>query len=207
MAVRDEDFGTALTPAEGDDWIGSPPEAVPACEPCDWRSLFERERTRAERERARADAAQGRCEELRWAEVQARSDGGTAYPLSAVVGEALLDYLKHARPTTPQRQIFFNVLAPRVPMGWNAIANRAAHYLHKAGIRVRRPGSHTLRHTCVQRLIDAQFPLKTIGDYVGHRRTSSTEIYTKVANAAVRIMPSRRPEPLQELAVGRGMSA
>ena len=147
MAVRDEDFGTALTPAEGDDWIGSPPEAVPACEPCDWRSLFERERARAERERARADAAQGRCEELRWAEVQARSDGGTAYPLSAVVGEALLDYLKHARPTTPQRQIFFNVLAPRVPMGWNAIANRAAHYLHKAGIRVRRPGSHTLRHS------------------------------------------------------------
>ena len=26
-------------------------------------------------------------------------------------------------------------------------------------------------------------------------------------NAAVRIMPSRRPEPLQELAAGRGMSA
>ena len=36
----------------------------------------------------------------------------TAYPLSAVVGEALLDYLRNARPTTPQRQVFFNVLAP-----------------------------------------------------------------------------------------------
>ena len=117
----------------------------------------------------------------------------TAYPLSAVVGEALLDYLRNARPTTPQRQVFFNVLAPRVPMGWNAIANRATHYLHKAGIRVRRPGSHTLRHTCVQRLIDAQFPLKTIGDYVGHRRTSSTEIYTKVAI-----------ESLREVAMGDG---
>ena len=78
-------------------------------------------------------------------------------------------------------------------MGWNAIANRATHYLHKAGIRVRRPGSHTLRHTCVQRLIDAQFPLKTIGDYVGHRRTSSTEIYTKVAI-----------ESLREVAMGDG---
>jgi hypothetical protein len=30
-----------------------------------------------------------------------------------------------------------------------------ALYLHKAGIQVRRPGSHTHRHTCVQRLIDA----------------------------------------------------
>ena len=51
----------------------------------------------------------------------------------------------------------------------------------------------TLRHTCVQRLIDAQFPLKTIGDYVGHRRTSSTEIYTKVAI-----------ESLREVAMGDG---
>ncbi len=117
----------------------------------------------------------------------------TAYPLSSVVGEALLDYLRNARPTTPQRQIFFRAMAPLVPMGWQAISNRATHYLRKAGIRVRRPGSHTLRHTCVQRLVDAQFPLKTIGDYVGHRRTSSTEVYTKVAI-----------EPLREVAIGDG---
>ena len=117
----------------------------------------------------------------------------TAYPLSATVGEALLDYLRNARPTTSQRQIFFTVIAPRVPMSWIAIANRATHYLRKAGIRVRRPGSHTLRHTCVQRLIDAEFPLKTIGDYVGHRSTSSTEVYTKVA-----------VESLREVAMGDG---
>ena len=117
----------------------------------------------------------------------------TAYPLSATVGEALLDYFRNARPMTSQRQIFFTVIAPRVPMSWIAIANRATHYLRKAGIRVRRPGSHTLRHTCVQRLIDAEFPLKTIGDYVGHRSTSSTEVYTKVA-----------VESLREVAIGDG---
>ena len=47
-------------------------------------------------------------------------------------------------------------------------------------------GSHTLRHTCVQRLIDAEFPLKTIGDYVGHRSPESTRIYSKVAIASLR---------------------
>jgi integrase len=78
-------------------------------------------------------------------------------------------------------------------MTWNAISNRATHYLRKAGIRVRRPGSHTLRHTCVQRLIDAEFPLKTIGDYVGHRSPSSTEVYSKVAI-----------ESLREVALGDG---
>jgi integrase len=43
-----------------------------------------------------------------------------------------------------------------------------------------------LRHTCVQRLIDAEFPPKTIGDYVGHRSSESTRIYTKVALASLR---------------------
>jgi len=51
---------------------------------------------------------------------------------------------------------------------------------------VHRAGSHTLRHTCVQRLIDAEFSLKAIGDYVGHRSPQSTEIYTKVAIATLR---------------------
>lgn len=117
----------------------------------------------------------------------------TAYPLSKVVGEALLDYLKKARPETAQRAIFLRILAPRVPLSSPAVGARATHYLRKAGIRVRRPGSHTLRHTCVQRLIDAEFPLKTIGDYVGHRSPSSTEIYSKVA-----------VETLREVALGDG---
>jgi integrase/recombinase XerD len=33
----------------------------------------------------------------------------------------------------------------------------------------------------VQRLVDADFSLKTIGDFVGHRSPQSTEIYAKVA--------------------------
>ena len=117
----------------------------------------------------------------------------TAYPLSGVVGEAVLDYLRNARPSTQQRQVFLRTVAPRVPVASAVVANRAAYYLRKAGIRVRRPGSHTLRHTCVQRLIDAQFPLKTVGDYVGHRCASSTEIYIKVDI-----------ESLREVAIGDG---
>ncbi len=59
-------------------------------------------------------------------------------------------------------------------------------FLRRAGVRVYRAGAHTLRHTCVQRLVDAQFSLKTIGDYVGHRSAQSTKIYTKVDVAALR---------------------
>lgn len=82
--------------------------------------------------------------------------------------------------------MFFRVLAPRTPISNGAISASVALYLRKAGVQVHRAGAHTLRHTCVQGLIDAEFPLKTIGDYVGHRSPQSTEIYSKVAIAALR---------------------
>ncbi len=63
---------------------------------------------------------------------------------------------------------------------------RAKHYLRKAGINVSRPGSHTLRHACVQRLVDAGLSFKTIGDFVGHRTPDATKIYAKVNLKALR---------------------
>jgi site-specific recombinase XerD len=105
----------------------------------------------------------------------------TTYPLAAAVGAALIDYLKNARPATSDRHVFFRTLAPYEPIGSAAITARATFYIRKAGIEVPRPGSHTLRHSCVQRLVDANFSLKHIGDYIGHRNASSTQIYAKVA--------------------------
>ena len=120
-------------------------------------------------------------------QVPARKAGHwTVYPLAHVVGTAILDYLQHGRPQTEDRHLFFRTLAPRLPLRSSAISQSAGRYLRKAGIAVRRAGSHTLRHTCVQRLVDAEFSLKAIGDYVGHRSPSSTEIYAKIATEALR---------------------
>jgi site-specific recombinase XerD len=117
----------------------------------------------------------------------------TAYPLATVVGEAILDYLQHGRPETSERHLFLRSVAPRHPLTSAGIGCRASRYLHKAGIEVTRAGSHTLRHACVQRLVDADFSFKTIGDYVGHASPDSTQIYTKVAI-----------EALREVALGHG---
>jgi site-specific recombinase XerD len=117
----------------------------------------------------------------------------TAYPLSSAVAEAIIDYLKHGRPQTSERHLFFRAIAPRVPLASSAVSLRVTNYLHKAGIPVGRPGSHTLRHSCVQRLVDAEFSFKAIGDYVGHASPSSTQVYTKVAL-----------EALREVALGHG---
>jgi len=117
----------------------------------------------------------------------------TAYPLSYVVGEALVDYLKSGRPNTLKRHLFFNIMAPRPPMTSSGVSQCVTRNLHKAGIKTGRPGSHTLRHTCVQRLVDAEFSFKTIGDYVGHASPSSTQVYTKISI-----------EKLREVAQGHG---
>ena len=110
----------------------------------------------------------------------------TAYPLAGAVVEALIDYLKRGRPETSDRHLFFRALAPQTPITSAAVSSSVALYLQKAGIKVHKAGSHTLRHTCVQRLIDAEFPLKTIGDYVGHSSSQSTRVYTKIAIASLR---------------------
>ena len=78
MAIRDEDFGAALTSAEEDDggWSFSATAAVPS-PPRDWQSLYEEAQARAETERARADAADARAEELIQAERAARSQASS----------------------------------------------------------------------------------------------------------------------------------
>jgi integrase/recombinase XerD len=122
-----------------------------------------------------------------------KADHTTAYPLAPAIGEAIIDYLKNGRPDVSSRVLFWRHLAPRIPLTHHAVASIATQCLRKAAITVPRPGSHTLRHACVQRLVDSGFPLKTIGDYVGHRSASSTMIYAKV-----------QVDTLREVALGDG---
>jgi site-specific recombinase XerD len=110
----------------------------------------------------------------------------TAFPLSRSVGEALVAYLQLGRPQTPDRHVFFRAVAPVRPIGAAAISSCARTYLIRAGVDVPRRGSHTLRHTLVQRLVDSEFSLNAIGDFVGHRLPASTQIYAKVAVESLR---------------------
>jgi integrase len=124
---------------------------------------------------------------------QRKAGHSSAFPLVTVVGEALVDYLERGRPSTSSRAFFLRGVAPLTSMTYGAVSLVARRYLRKAGIDVPRPGSHTLRHSCAQRLLDAQVSLKEIGDYLGHRTATATEIYIKVDI-----------ESLREIALGEG---
>ena len=137
------------------------------------------------------DDIQWRAEALH---IRGRKAGhATDYPLARQVGDAIVDYLKHGRPATIDRRIFLVIRAPRGPITGRIVACQARRYLRAAGIQAPRLGSHTLRHSVAQRLVDADFSLKVVGDYLGHRLPSSSRIYGKVAI-----------ESLRELALGDG---
>jgi len=138
------------------------------------------------------DAIDWKDERLRVPERKAGHS--TAFPLSTVVGEAIVDYLRHGRPQSDQRVLFLCTTPPHGPVNWQVISQRATHYLRKANIEVHRPGSHSLRHTCVQRLVDAHFSLKEIGDYVGHRHAQSTAVYAKLDLEALRAVADSEGE-------------
>ena len=137
------------------------------------------------------DDIQWRAEALH---IRGRKAGhATAYPLARQVGDALVDYLQRGRPATTDRHVFLVARAPRGPITGRIVASQARRYLLAAGVRAPRLGSHTLRHSVAQRLVDADFSLKVVGDYLGHGSPSSSRIYGKVSI-----------ESLRELALGDG---
>ncbi|MFT7653760.1 MAG: integrase/recombinase XerD [Candidatus Azotimanducaceae bacterium] len=110
----------------------------------------------------------------------------TTFPLSPIVGQAIVDYLREVRPPTTERTLFLRARAPHTSVSHSAISQLTKRSLINAGFKVHRPGSHTLRHTCVQRLVDAHISLKTIGDYMGHRTAVATGVYAKIDIDALR---------------------
>lgn len=103
-----------------------------------------------------------------------------AYPLSKPVGQAVLSYLHFGRPKNRYRQVFLSHLAPHAPLSASGLMSVLRKHIHLAGLEGKPFGTHTLRYSCAQHLLEGDFPLKTISDYLGHRRLGSTQAYLKI---------------------------
>lgn len=102
------------------------------------------------------------------------------YPLVATVGNAILRYLKEARPQTSYRELFLALDSPVRPVTSSSVGAIVHLRLATLGVDVPRRGAHCLRHANARHLLDAGFSLKEIGDHLGHRSASTTRIYAKV---------------------------
>jgi integrase len=84
------------------------------------------------------------------------------YPLSPPVGEAILRYLRDARPRCEHRAVFLTIKAPFRPLSGSSISAMVRIRLRKQGVKLDWIGAHCLRHSCAGRLLHAGFTLKQI---------------------------------------------
>jgi len=108
------------------------------------------------------------------------------YPLTSTVGEAILRYLKEARPRSTHREIFLSMRAPIHPLVPESLYRVVRNRLHPLDDSLRHYGPHMLRHSCATHLLAAGYSLKEIGDHLGHRDPEATRIYAKVDVSGLR---------------------
>jgi integrase len=111
-------------------------------------------------------------------------------PLSDEIGEALIDYLRNARPPTECRQVFIRANAPFIPFSaTDNLYDILDKYRRLAGVQLparSRRGFHSLRHTVASRLLSCGVPLADIGSILGHQSLDATRVYTSIDIDALR---------------------
>jgi site-specific recombinase XerD len=115
-------------------------------------------------------------------------------PLPQDVGEALVAYLERARPRCSRREVFLCANAPMRPFSSSVtVSCIVAWALQRAGLDPPRGGAHLLRHSLASALVNKRTPMAEIGDLLGHRSLSATEIYTKIDLKNLRLVAQPWP--------------
>lgn len=119
----------------------------------------------------------------RAAEVTVRGKGGRtdALPLPADVGQAMADYLLHARPATRSRHLFVTMVAPFTGLATSSITGLVGRACARAGVA--RFGPHGIRHAAACQLLAGGASLTEIGQLLRHAQERTTAIYAKVDRA------------------------
>ncbi len=116
-------------------------------------------------------------------------------PLTNDVGESLLSYLRHSRPSTSYKELFLTLRAPYRPLKYSTTLSRIiANRMKSAGLKVARCGSHAFRHGFATRMLAGGHSLKSTADMLGHRCIQTTAVYTKVDFQTLNQVPLDWPE-------------
>jgi site-specific recombinase XerD len=118
--------------------------------------------------------------------VRAKSRRVQRLPLQFEVGEAIIKYLRFARPKCACRNLFISIRPPYRPMNscstWVVVSRR----LQALGIPSKNYGAHSLRHSCATYLLSRGVSLAEIADFLGHSDLKSVSIYAKHDSKSLR---------------------
>jgi site-specific recombinase XerD len=102
-------------------------------------------------------------------------------PLCQEVGDALVAFLKRARPASSHRELFLRWNAPFRPLCSSvSVCTLIQKLLRRAGVSIHRPGAHVLRHSLATQMVVRGATFKEIADVLGHQSLVTTEIYAKL---------------------------
>lgn len=102
------------------------------------------------------------------------------YPLTTAMGQALRRYLAEARPDGARRELFLTLHEPFRQLSAGALYRVTHGLMERLEISSPKHGPHALRHACASYLLNGGLSLKEVGDHLGHRHLSATQIYAKV---------------------------
>jgi len=132
------------------------------------------------------DVINMQMDDIDWAEgtlrVKGKSRREVLLPLPQEVGNALLAYIKKARPLVAIEKLFLCLNAPYRPFPTSGgISSIVSAALSRAGIK--HPpscGAHLLRHTAATNMLRKGATLETISTVLRHRSLDMTAYYAKV---------------------------
>lgn len=109
-----------------------------------------------------------------------KNHGNDTYPLEASVATALIAYLKIRPEGLSTPQVFVTTRPPYRPLNHWTPSVRASLALKKARVEVPRPGSHTLRHSTAQWMIDQGETYGSTSRLLGQKVEDSSRNYARI---------------------------
>jgi site-specific recombinase XerD len=137
------------------------------------------------------EVAQLQLEDLDWNQGSLLVRAGKTHcqrllPLPQEVGEALLSYLQHGRPSSTERAVFLTVLPPYRPLTSSSVISvTVKRLLARADVKRQSGGAHLLRHTAATQMVNRGASFKEVADVLGHQKLQTTGIYAKLDLAAL----------------------
>ena len=132
------------------------------------------------------DVANLRLNDIDWdnavVRVSGKSRRAAVLPLPQDVGDAVKDYILHARPVVDAEKVFLRMVPPLHQAlssgGVSAVAQAA---IKRSGVKAEGlPAAHVFRHSAATNLLRDSTPLEVISTLLRHQSTQTTAIYARV---------------------------
>lgn len=114
--------------------------------------------------------------------IQYKTGNPLTLPLLSIVGNAIIDYLKNARPKSTSNRFFLRCRPPYDEMSPGSVHCAIAAAFRESGVDFgdRHHGGHALRFSLAQRMLDKSTPIPIISETLGHTGLDTTRTYVRI---------------------------